>query len=84
MQSKTSPVLNLSTDFENEVFGNKSLEISEHHAKIFSNKNDNFIENEKIFAEFLKCLAFENNQYCVNLLFKNHSEVLPDNFNVAR
>ena len=29
-------------------------------------------------------MAFENNRYCVNLPFKNHSEVLPDNFNVAR
>ena len=52
MQINTSPVLNLSTEFENEVFGNKSLEISEHHAKIFSYKNDNFIENEAVFAEF--------------------------------
>ena len=29
-------------------------------------------------------MAFENNRYCVNLPFTNHSEVLPDNFNVAR
>ena len=29
-------------------------------------------------------MAFENNQYCVNLHFKNHSEVLTANFNVAR
>ena len=50
----------------------------------FLNKNDNFIENEKVFTEFRKCLAFENNRYCVNLPFKNHSEVLPDNFNAAR
>ena len=26
-------------------------------------------------------MAFENNRYCVTLPFKNHSEVLPDNFN---
>ena len=50
----------------------------------FLNKYDNFIENEKVFTEFRKCLAFENNWYCVNLPFKNHSEVLPDNFNAAR
>ena len=29
-------------------------------------------------------MAFENNRHCVNLPFTNHSEVLPDNFNVAR
>ena len=29
-------------------------------------------------------MAFENNRYCLTLPFKNHSEVLPDNFNVAR
>ena len=29
-------------------------------------------------------MAFENNQYRVHLAFKNHSEVLPDRFNVAR
>ena len=29
-------------------------------------------------------MAFENNRYCVNLPFTNHSEILPDNFNVAR
>ena len=31
--------------------GNESLGISEHHTKIISNKNDNFIENE-VFTEF--------------------------------
>ena len=62
----------------------KSLGISEHHTKFFSNENDNSIENEQVFREYKKCLAFENNQYSVNLSFKNHSEVLPDNFNVAR
>ena len=51
MQINTSPVLNLSTEFENEVFEKESLGISEHHTKIFSNKNDNFIENENV-AEF--------------------------------
>ena len=60
MQINTSPVLNLSTEFDNEVFENESLGISEHHAKTFSNKNYNFIENEKVFAEFKKSLAFEN------------------------
>ena len=84
MQINTSPVLNLSTEFENEVFENESLGISEHHTKIFSNKIDNFIENEEVFAEFKECFAFENNRYCVNLPFNNYSEVLPDNFNVAR
>ena len=29
-------------------------------------------------------MAFENNRYCVTLPFKNHSEVLRDNFNVTR
>ena len=29
-------------------------------------------------------MAFENNRYCVTLPFKNHSEILPDNFNVSR
>ena len=48
----TSPVLNLSNDFENEVFEKESLGVSEHHKKIFSNKNDNFIENEEFFIEF--------------------------------
>ena len=84
MQINTSPVLNLSTEFENEVFEKESLGISEHHTKIFSNKNYNFIENEEVFTEFKKCLAFENNRYRVTLPFKNYSEVLPDNFNVAR
>ena len=84
MQINTSPVLNLSTEFENEVFENESLGISEHHTKIFLNKIDNFIENEEVFAEFKECFAFENNRYCVNLPFNNYSEVLPDNFNVAR
>ena len=60
MQINTSPVLNLSTEFDNEVFENESLGISEHHAKTFSNKNYNFIENEEVFAEFKKSLAFEN------------------------
>ena len=83
-QINTSPVLNLSSEFENEVFEKESLGVSEHHTKIFSNKNDNFIENEEVFTEFKKCLAFENNRYCVTLPFKNYSEVLPDNFNVAR
>ena len=63
MQINTSPVLNLSTEFENEVFENKSLGISEHRTKIFSSKNDNFIENEVVFAEFKKCLAFDNNRF---------------------
>ena len=81
MQINTSPVLNLSTEFDNEVFENESLGISEHHAKTISNKNYNFIENEEVFAEFKKSLAFENSWYCVNLSFKNHWEVLPDNFN---
>ena len=48
MQINTSPVLNLSTEFENEVIEKESLGISEHHTKIFSNKNDNFIENENV------------------------------------
>ena len=61
MQTNTSPISNLSTEFENEVFEKESLGISEHHRKIFSNKNDNFIENEKVFTEFKKCVAFENN-----------------------
>ena len=60
VQINTSPVLNLSTEFDNEVFENESLGISEHHAKTFSNKNYNFIENEEVFAEFKKFLAFEN------------------------
>ena len=60
MQINTSPVLNLSTEFDNEVFENESLGISEHHAKTISNKNYNFIENEEVFAEFKKSLAFEN------------------------
>ena len=77
MQINTSPVLNLSTAFENEVFEKESLGITEHRAKIFSKKNDNFIKNEEVFAEFKKCLAFENNRYCVKLPFKNDSEVLP-------
>ena len=63
MQINTSPVLNLSTEFENEVFENKSLGISEHRTQIFSSKNDNLIENEEVFAEFKKCLAFENNRF---------------------
>ena len=63
MQINTSPVLNLSTEFENEVFENKSLEISEHRTKIFSSKNDNFIENEVVFAEFKNCLTFDNNRF---------------------
>ena len=69
---------------KNTACGPWALVISEHHTKIFSNKNDNFIKNEQVFVKFKKCLAFENNRYCVNLPFKNHSEVLPDNFNVAR
>ena len=84
MQINTSPVLNLSNEFENEVFEKESSGISAHHTKIFSNKNDNFIENEEVFTELKKCLAFENNRYCVTLPFKNHSKVLSDNFNVAR
>ena len=48
MQINTSPVLNLSTELGNEVFENESLGISEHHAKTFSNKNYNFIENEEV------------------------------------
>ena len=84
MQINTSPVLNLDTEFENEVFQKESLGISEHRTKIFSNKNDNFTENEEAFTEFKKYLAFENNQYCVTLPFKNHSEILPENFNLAR
>ena len=74
----------MSIEFENEVFEKESLGVSEHHTKIFSNKNDNFIENKEVFTELKKCLAFENNRYCVTLPFKNHSEVLPDNFNMAR
>ena len=84
MQINTSPVLNLSTEFENEVFEKESLTVLEYHTKIFSNKNDNFIETEEVFTEFKKCFTFENNRYCVTLPFKNHSEVLPDIFNVAR
>ena len=45
MQISISSVLILSTEFEDEVFENRSLGISEHHTKIFSNKNDNFIDN---------------------------------------
>ena len=63
MQINTSPVLNLSTEFENEVFENKSLGISEHRTQIFSSKNDNLIENEVVFAEFKKCLTFDNNRF---------------------
>ena len=59
MHINTSPVLNLSTEFENEFFQTESLVISEHHTKVFSNKNDNFIENEEVFAEFKKCLAWK-------------------------
>ena len=84
MQINISPVLNLGNEFENEVFEKKSLAISEHHTKTFSKKNDDFIENEEVYTEFKKCLAFENNRYCVNLPFKNHSEVSPNNFNVTR
>ena len=48
----TSPVINLSTEFENEVFENESSGIAEHHTKILSNKNDNFIDNEEVSTEF--------------------------------
>ena len=68
MQINTSPVLNLSTEFENEFF--------EILAKmIISLKMRKFLQ---------KYLTFENNRYCLNLSFNNHSEVLHDNFNVAR
>ena len=52
MQISISSVLILSTEFEDEVFENRSLGISEHHTKIFSNKNDNFIDNQEVFTEF--------------------------------
>ena len=52
--------MQISTELGNEVFENESLGISEHHAKTFSNKNYNFIENEEVFAEFKKSLAFES------------------------
>ena len=49
MQINRSPVLNLSSEFENEVFEKESLGISEHYTKLSSNKNDNFIENENFY-----------------------------------
>ena len=71
IQINTSPVLNLSTEFENEVFEKKSLGISEHHTKISSNKNDNFIENEEVFTDFEIFLSFENTRNYVNLVVRS-------------
>ena len=78
MHINTYPVLNLSIEFEDKVFEKESSGISEHHTQIFSNKNDNVIENEEVNTEFKKCLAFENSRYRVNLPFKNHSEISRD------
>ena len=83
MQINTSSVLNLSIGFEYVVFEKQSL-ILKHQAKMFLIKNDNFIENEEIYTDFKKCLTFDNNRHHGNISFKNYSEVLPDNFNVAR
>ena len=38
MQISTSPVLNLSNEFENEVFEKESLGVSEHHKKFSQTK----------------------------------------------
>ena len=84
MQINTSPVLNLSTEFENEVFKNEPLGILEHHTKNSHTKMMILLKMRK-FLQFKKCLAFKNNRYCVNLPLKNHYLIiLPDNFNVAR
>lgn len=48
----TCPVLNLSNEIEKAVFEEKALGISEHHRKIFSNRNDGFIKNEEAYIEF--------------------------------
>ena len=84
MQINTSPVLNLSTEFENEVFKNEPLGILEHHTKNSHTKMMILLKMKK-FLQFKKCLAFKNNRHCVNLPLKNHYLIiLPDNFNVAR